>query len=209
MFHLTKCATALLLVTAMALPASAQSPTIKAKAPSFFAGIGIGPGSFRLSCPQICVGDRFWGWSGNARAGVSVGKNWQLGLEGTAWRDTRRPENEESIKQSSWLIGPVAYFYPTPNKKLNLKLSIGALHYSQHDPDDEGDENDTDNFSSTAVGVSLGVAYDVPVASKLYISPFFTFVGSTGGNLTRGDGQVVTEDPNFSLLQFGVSLVYR
>jgi hypothetical protein len=204
-----KAGAVLLLVTGVAMPASAQSPTLKAKAPSFFAGVGVGPGSFRLSCPQICVGDRFWGWSGDARVGVSLGKQWLLGLEGTAWRDTRRPENLEPIQQSMWLIGPVAYLYPTPNRALNLKLSIGALKYSQSNPDDEGDQNDNDNFGSTALGASLGVAYDVRIADKFYFAPFFTFVGSTGGDLTRGDGQVFTQDPNFSLLQFGVSLVYR
>jgi len=196
------------IVTCVALPLTAQGPTIQTKAPGFFAGIGIGPGSFRLSCPQICVGDRYWGWSGNVRGGVAVGKQWLIGLEGTAWRDTRRPENEEAIKQSMWLIGPVAYLYPTPSKKLNLKLSIGALKYNQSNPDDD-DDNEQDNFSSTALGASLGVAYDFEISNRVYFAPFFTFVGSTGGSLTRGDGQVFTEDPNFSLLQFGVSLVYR
>jgi hypothetical protein len=201
------CGALLLLTTVATASLPAQAPTIKAKAPGFFAGVGVGPGLFRLSCPTICVGDRFWGWSGNARAGISVGKQWLVGLEATAWRDTRRPENEEPIRQSMWLIGPVAYLYPTPDKKLNLKLSLGALRYAQSNPDDT--DNDNDNFNSTALGAALGVAYDVPIADRLHISPFFTFVGSTGGDLTRGDGQVFSEEPNFSLVQFGVSLLYR
>ncbi len=47
--------------------APGEAPSITATAPKFFAGIGIGPGSFRFSCPDICTGDRYWGWSGNAR----------------------------------------------------------------------------------------------------------------------------------------------
>lgn len=200
---------ALIAATTMAAaPAVAQAPAIQAKAPGFFAGLGIGPGSFRLSCPEICRGDRYWGWSGNLRGGVAVGKQWLLGLEGTMWRDTRRPDNQEAIRQRMLMIGPVAYLYPTPNRKLNLKLSLGMLSYKQSNPDDDDDRED-DNFSSTAFGASLGVAYDLRVAERLYFAPFFTFVGSTGGNLTRGDGQVFTENPNFSLLQFGVSVVYR
>jgi hypothetical protein len=206
--YITTGALALLALTGTA-PLAAQAPTIQAKAPGFFAGLGVGPGLFRLSCPTICVGDRYWGWSGNARAGISVGKQWLIGLEATAWRDTRRPEDVEPIKQSMWLVGPVAYLYPTPSKKLNLKLSIGALKYSQSDPDDVDNDNDNDNFSATAVGAALGVAYDLPIADRLHLSPFFTFVGSTGGDLTRGDGQVISEEPNFSLIQLGVSLVYR
>ena len=31
------------------------------------------------------------GWSGNARVGVSFGKLWLMGLEGTAWTDKREP----------------------------------------------------------------------------------------------------------------------
>lgn len=201
-----------LLATLGTTSLAAQAPTIQTKAPGFFAGVGVGPGLFRLSCPTICVGDRFWGWSGNARAGISVGKQWLVGLEANGWRDTRRPEDEEPIKQSMWLIGPVAYLYPTPDRKLNLKLSIGALKYAQSDPDDVDNESDQDNFSATAAGVTLGIAYDVPVASRLHLSPFFSFTGSigfTGSDLTRGDGQSISEEPNFSLIQLGVSLVYR
>lgn len=205
--YITTAAT--LLIAMGATPLAAQSPTIQAKAPGFFAGLGIGPGLFRQSCPNYCVGDRFWGWSGNARAGIALNKRWLLGLEATTWRDTRHPEDAESIKQSMWLVGPVAYFYPTPNQRLNLKLSIGPLMYRQSDPDDVDNEDEDDNYSTTAVGVSLGVAYDLPIADRVFVAPFFTFIGSTGGDITRGDGTVISEEPNYSMLQLGVSLVYR
>ena len=116
--------------------APAEAPPITAKAPKVFAGIGIGPGSFRFSCPDICTGDRFWGWSGNARVGVSFGKLWLMGLEGTAWTDKREPDNVQPIKQTMYLIGPVAYLYPAPKQRLYLKLSLGVLRYAQHNPDD-------------------------------------------------------------------------
>ena len=185
----------------------AEAPAIVAKAPRIFAGIGIGQGSFRFSCPSICTGDRYWGWSGNARLGVSFGKLWLVGLEGTGWEDSRQPENTQPIKQTMWLLGPVAYFYPAPSQKLYLKLSLGVLHYSQHNPDDPDNEND--QFTSTTFGASAGVGYDFRLAKRVYLSPFFAFVGSAGGDVTQGNGNTVTTDPNFSLLQFGVSLLYR
>lgn len=185
----------------------AEAPPITAKAPQVFAGIGIGQGSFRFSCPSICTGDRYWGWSGNARVGVSLGHLWLVGLEGTGWEDKRDPDNSAPIKQSMWLLGPVAYFYPTPKPRLYIKLSMGVFHYAQHNPDDPDNEND--EFSSTTFGASAGVGYDFPVSKHLFISPFFAFVGSAGGNVTQGNGNTATTDPNFSLLQFGVSLLYR
>ena len=187
--------------------APAEAPPITAKAPKLFAGIGIGQGSFRFSCPAICTGDRYWGWSGNARVGVSFGKLWLMGIEGTGWTDSRDPENQQPIKQTMWLVGPVAYFYPTPKQRLYLKLSLGVMHYQQHNPDDADNEND--QFSSTTFGASAGVGYDFRVAKHVFISPFFAFVGSAGGDVTQGNGNTVTTDPNFSLLQFGVSLLYR
>ena len=138
---------------------------------------------------------------------VSFGKLWLMGLEGTGWTDSRDPDNSQPIKQTMWLVGPVAYFYPTPKQRLYLKLSLGVMHYQQHNPDDP--ENENDQFSSTTFGASAGIGYDFRVAKHVFISPFFAFVGSAGGDVTQGNGNTVTTDPNFSLLQFGVSLLYR
>ena len=52
------------------------------------------------------------------------------------------------------------------------------------------------------------MGYDFRVAKHVFISPFFAFVGSAGGDVTQGNGNTVTTDPNFSLLQFGVSLLF-
>ena len=66
-----------------------------------------------------------------------------------------------------------------------------------------------DQFSATTFGASAGVGYDFRVAKHVFISPFFAFTGSAGGDVTQGNGNTVTTDPNFSLLQFGVSLLFR
>ena len=120
--------------SAGAAKAPAEAPPITAKAPKLFAGVGIGQGSFRFSCPSICTGDRYWGWSGNARVGVSFGKLWLMGIEGTGWTDSRDPENSAADQADDVARGPVAYFYPTPKQRLYLKLSLGVMHYSQHNP---------------------------------------------------------------------------
>jgi hypothetical protein len=54
------------LAAAQASAKPAEAPPITARAPRFFAGIGIGPGSFRFSCPDICTGEA----SGCGRADV-------------------------------------------------------------------------------------------------------------------------------------------
>ena len=169
----------LALFAVLAIPASmaaqapakapAESPAITAKAPKLFAGVGIGQGSFRFSCPSICTGDRYWGWSGNARVGVSFGKLWLMGLEGTGWTDSRDPDNSQPIKQTMWLVGPVAYFYPTPKQRLYLKLSLGVMHYQQHNPDDP--ENENDQFSSTTFGASAMTSVWPSMCSSRRSSP--------------------------------------
>ena len=91
------------------------------------------------------------------------------GSRAPRWTDKREPENVQPIKQTMWLIGPVAYFYPTPKQRLYLKLSLGVLHYSQHNPDDADNEND--QFSSTTFGASAGVGYDFRLAkSRLHLA---------------------------------------
>jgi hypothetical protein len=198
----------LLLLATAAAPLAAQVSAamrkhapdpVTAKAPTLWASGGVGPGWFRLSCPLICEGDREMGYSGQLAGGVQFGRLWLAGIQLTGYLDER-----DAIRERAIFVGPSVRWYPTPKSRLWLKLSAGILSWRADDPDDDDDEP----LTASPFAGEVGVGYDVPVAKRLWLAPFFSFTGTAGGSVSV-DGQTVTDDPNFSLVQFGASLTWR
>lgn len=194
---------ALLAAALLGTPGLEAQQSVKARPPRLFAGAGGGLGWFRLSCPDICVGDRSLGWTGIAQLGVQFGRLWNVGLEFNGYFDTR--DNEQgSIKETAHFIGPVAMWYPAEVKRFWLKGGIGLLNYEAQDPNDG---NDTP-LTASAVGVQFGAGYDLPLTGRLFLAPYVGFIGNIGGDL-EADGALVTSEPNMSHLQVGALLRYR
>ncbi|MCU0621538.1 MAG: hypothetical protein MUC69_08555 [Gemmatimonadales bacterium] len=189
---------ALLGASLLAAPPVAAQQAVKARPPALFAGAGGGLGWFRLSCPDLCVGERNMGWNGVAQVGVQFGRLWNVGLEFNGFFDSR-----ERIRETAHFIGAVAHWYPAEVKRFWLKGGLGVFNYTGQDPLD-GDDTP---FTVSALGVQFGAGYDVPVSGRFHLAPYAGFIGNIGGDL-EADG-LISSEPNMSHVQLGVMLRYR
>ena len=169
-----------LLLGAAALPTAvgAQAPT---RPGAFRASLGLGLGSFRVSCPTICAGERNGGTAGHATIGVSVGKGLILGGELSAWRDRYTTGDQDTpVRERVYLLGPSLEWYPAPARPVHFGITMGYLSYNLDFPQDE----DSDPITGGTFGIQVRGGYDFQLVKGLKVSPYVAFMGGLKGELS-------------------------
>jgi hypothetical protein len=156
----------------------------------FWIGAGIGNARADLAC-RVCVDDTKGELSGYLRAGFTLKPSLLLGLEAT-----RTQNSEDGVDEHYNGISAVVLFYPG-RSGLYFKGGMGILDYKASDTSDE--------FTARTLAVSFGLGYEVRVARQFSVVPFVNLTGTTSGDLSF-NGQRVTTDANFSLLQAGIGV---
>ena len=180
--HIGAATAALLAFTAP--PAAAQG---------FWAGVGVGTGSQRVSC-EICRGDGNGGWAVRATAGSTLSPHLRLGGELHGWTD-----KTDEVRFTFYSVTPALYWYPALRRPYFLMAGLGYAGYNAS----AGDET----ISTSSLGVTLGAGYEVPLAGRYALTPFASYTGTLLANL-KSDRTIIT-GARVSLLQVGVGITRR
>jgi hypothetical protein len=164
-----------------------------AAAQGFWAGVGVGSGRQVVTC-QICLGDGNGGWAVRAAAGTTLSPRLRLGGELHGWTD-----KTEDVRFTFYAVTPALYWYPSPTGTVFLMVGAGYANYKAS----AGDEV----ISSSSIGFTLGVGYEVPVAGRYALAPFASYTGSFLANL-KSDRTIIT-GAQLSLFQVGVGITRR
>lgn len=188
------------------LGAAVGSSDLAAQAPprtgSFRGSVGLGWGSFRVSCPSPCVGERNGGMAGHGTIGVAVGNGLVIGGELSGWTDTYTfGAQDAEFKERVYLLGPFVEWYPAPSRPLHLAIAMGYLSYKLEDRDDP----DAPTTGST-FGVHVRGGYDFQLVKGLKLSPYVAFQGGVSSSLNDDDFQAPVPDATFSLFHLGLAL---
>jgi hypothetical protein len=161
-------ALALLLITLLGAPASAQgNPQTRE---GFWISFGIGFGS--LGCGDC--DERQGGINGYLRMGGTLSQKLLIGGEVNAWS---KSEDGATLTVSNF--GPVLYFYPNPTGGFFLKGGLGLATTSLDLGAIKIDEN--------GVGLTLGLGYDARVGRNFALTPYFDILTSSydGGRFNQ------------------------
>jgi hypothetical protein len=163
--------TGLLTLVALGLaasPAAAQHPQTRE---GFWAGVGMGWGSFGLSCDGCDGVDRTGSYSGYFKLGGTLSPNLLLGAELNGWH-----KNESGASVEFGNASAAAYWYPMLQSGMFLKGGVG---YSRLAADDG-----FISASDGGWGLIAGVGYDLRVARSTSLTPVINYFrgGFDGGS---------------------------
>jgi len=166
--------------------------TSPAAAQGFWAGVGVGTGRQHVTC-EICRGDGNGGWAVRAAAGSSLGPSLRLGGELHGWTD-----RTDDVRFTFLSVTPVLYWYPGAGR-YHVMAGVGYANYRG--------SSDDETIGASAVGITLGAGYELPLAGRYALAPFASYTGSLLANLTR-DRTIIT-GAQLSLFQVGVGITRR
>lgn len=142
-----------------AAPAAAQHAQTRQ---GFWAGVGMGWGSFGLSC-DVCDGfDRTGSYSGYLKLGGTLRPDLLLGAELNGWA---RSENGASVGLGN--ASAAAYWYPAVQSGLFLKGGAGYSRLAA--------EDGTGTSSEGGFGLLAGVGYDLRIGANLSFTPVVNY----------------------------------
>ncbi|MGH7581386.1 MAG: outer membrane beta-barrel protein [Gemmatimonadales bacterium] len=151
-----------------AAPAAAQHPQAR---DGFWAGVGMGWGSFGLSCDGCDGVDRTGSYSGYIKLGGTLRPNLLLGAELNGWH-----KNEDGASVELGNASAAAYWYPMVQSGLFLTGGVGYSRLSA--------ESGGIGASDGGFGLLAGVGYDLRVARTTSLTPVLNYFrgGFDGGS---------------------------
>jgi Outer membrane protein beta-barrel domain len=154
--------TGALTVVALGLTASPVAAQHAQTREGFWAGVGMGWGSFGLSC-DACDGlERTGSYSGYVKLGGTLRSNLLLGAEVNGWT-----KSEEGATIEFGNASAAAYWYPTLESGMFVK---GGLGYSRMAADNGGD-----GASDGGFGLLAGVGFDMRVGGNTSLTPVLNY----------------------------------
>ena len=163
--------TGALTVVALGLAASPAAAQHAQTRQGFWAGVGMGWGSFGLGCDGCVDLDRTGSYSGYFKLGGTLRQNLLLGAEFNGWH---KSENGASVEFGN--ASAAAYWYPMIQSGLFLK---GGLGYSRLSAD-----AGAGSASDGGWGVLAGLGYDLRVGANTSLTPVMNYFrgGFDGGS---------------------------
>lgn len=157
----------IMLVTAMALlalgtaasSAEAQRPQTRQ---GFWAGLGMGWGSFGLGCDGCEDLGRTGSYSGYLKVGGTLSQSLLIGAEVNGWA-----KSEDGASLDLGNASAAAYWYPMPTGGMFLK---GGLGYSRLGADDG-----VDSASDGGFGLTAGIGFDMRVGGNMSLTPVLNY----------------------------------
>jgi hypothetical protein len=187
--------TALLAALAVAAPAlSAQSSTTVPERQGFGISFGFGAGSAGADC-DFCSSERTTGLSGYLRLGGHVNQQLFLGVESNGWT-----KEEEGVTESLGFYSGVLQWYPNVASSFYLKGGVGLATYLATD--------DIDEITSNALGLTVGMGYDLKVGQRFSLTPFANAMFSTKGELNFND-ESTGLNVSANLIQVGLGFTWH
>jgi hypothetical protein len=162
-------------------------------AQGFWAGVGLGTGMQQVGC-DICNGDRNGGWAARVALGGTLSRHLLIGAELHGWTD-----KTDDIRFNSYSIMPALYWYPSTRTPYYFLGGLGLVGFRA------SDENES--MSSSSMGVTVGLGYEIRLASDYAITSFFTYTGSFLANLKYDRTDIA--NAQLSLFQVGIGFVRR
>jgi hypothetical protein len=181
----------ILLSSAVAIGLIAGAPP--AAAQGFWAGVGLGSGMHVVGC-EICRGDGNGGWAARVALGGTLSRHLQIGAELHGWTD-----KSDDIRSNAWSIMPALYWYPGTTTPYYFVGGIGLVGFKSSDQNE--------SMSSSSMGMTVGLGYDLRLASRYAVTTFVTYTGSFLANLKHERTDVA--DAQLSLIQFGIGFTRR
>ena len=135
---------------------------------------GLGTGTIGASCDFCGDTDRESGTTGYLRIGGYAGPKLLIGGEANGFKNT-----VDGIDQTSAYYMAVAQWYPNAATGWFLKGGLGLATYRISDEPDE--------ITSNALGMTLGMGYDIRLASAISLTPYLDYLVSTKGELKLND----------------------
>jgi hypothetical protein len=179
-------------VLVLAMPAEAHSQSRQGLWAS--GGLGMGFGAARCN---VCRGSRDAGLAASLGAGASLGQAFALGVDGHRWSS-----DEGAVGLSIGAVNALLLWYPSTRTPWYFSFGTGVLLYRAND-----DDPDIPAITATSLGIRAGVGYDLSIADKLAVTPYFNFIASVAADLEAA-GESLT-GARLTLIQFGVGLTYR
>jgi hypothetical protein len=176
----------------------AQRPLPAASTPpgdGLWYSVTIGRGFARLDC-DICRGGRAPALTGSLRVGGRLHQRVLVGAEGSGWL---RSENQ--IDERIWMLSGIAQVYLPRAPKAHVKVGVAAMSYRIEDAQEV--------LSSTSLGLQAGLGYDVPVASRYYLTPSLLLSHGILGGRLKFNGAELPNRAHLTLLQLGVGVTRR
>ena len=154
----------------------------------------IAVGSAELTC-GLCGGDRSRAPSGYVRVGRAIAPGLVLSGELDMWSKSEEwvltsDTGVESRGTSRFTIATleaVAQWYPLRSHGVFVDAGLGAGRYSARSK--SRDVGGTSVYSN-AVGYLAGLGYDIPVSSRLAITPSVKMFGFAGAKIKDVEGRV-------------------
>jgi hypothetical protein len=172
--------------TAPAVQAQAQE--VVAGPRGFFFSGGLGVGSAGLTCDPECDSDREVGGVAHLRFGYAVSPRLVLAVESNAFSKRFDVEGTDYDAISGVFAATVA-LYPAPRVPLFVKAGIGGgVTLFQSD--------DAEDLDAIGLGLIAGAGYDIPVGSKIRLTPFVNYVSAF-------NAQAKVEGEDFGDLKLG------
>jgi hypothetical protein len=129
------------------------------------------------------------------KGGLTLNPSLTLGAETNGWR-----HDEEGVERWHGTLNLLLNWYPRYAGGLHLKGGLGLTYYRASDAEDA--------FTSTAFGPQLGVGYDLPVGSRLSVTPQFDITTAGFGDL-KFNGEPVTNSAVYQFIRIGIGLTWH
>jgi opacity protein-like surface antigen len=178
---------------AVVLGAALLAPVSPVAGQGFWAGLGLGTGMQQVGC-DICRGDVNGGWTARLAMGGTLSRHVQLGAELHGWTD-----KTNDIRFTYYSIMPAVYWFPSARIPYYMLGGVGLVAYRATD----GNET----MSTSSMGLTVGLGYELRVSSSYAITPFVTYTGSFLANLRYERTDIA--NARFSLFQVGVGFTRR
>ena len=194
----------LTLTTVVGCVLAVHTPVAAQETSRFWLGAGVGAAAGRVGC-DICSAERDLGPSAQLRAGYVLGRHLQLGLEANGWTSN---DAELGVRDVIVGVAGLLYWYPSPDgPRYHLKAGLGPVWYRAQDSDVPAGETAEPAITSNALGIYIGVGYDLPVGG-VAVTPFFNLSDMLfSGALRQQDTRLA--DVNVSLIQVGVAVRWQ